>query len=256
MESQLTLEEALGRVEAIADSAAKAIASTTKELKAVRTAAHTGKLRDLQRSLANVVQSADALRDVVKELGESWHFDERRYFESGQYTAELIETARNLGVRVLQDDDRVLSYPCIVRVIASESAVDIDRKRLRAIRPSVLAAELRKQQERTPRFKAEHFLETLYRAYRLKLAENGLEPGATVRLADIYELLTLGPGAKDYTKPEFARDLYLLDRSGTETTRSGHRVSLPAATGTKGSGVLTTVTVDGEMKLYYGLAFR
>ncbi len=68
-------------------------------------------------------------------------------------------------------------------------------------------------------------------------------PGATVKLASVYSVLTLLPGAsRDYTRPEFARDLYLLDQSGVTVTKNGRVLSLPASALTRGSGVLTTVT--------------
>src|SRR5205814_1928676 len=104
-------------------------------------------------------------------------------------------------------------------------------------------------------FAPERFLETLLRAYRLVLAETRREAGAVVRIVDVYRVLTLFPGTS-YTKQEFARDLYLLDESGTTRTRDGFTVSFAAATGTKGASSLTAVTQAGDVKPYYGIAFR
>ena len=64
------------------------------------------------------------------------------------------------------------------------------------------------------------------------------------------------PGAaRDYTRQEFARDMYLLDQSGLVSVKDGLRMSLPASALTRGDGVLTTVTRAGQPEVYAGVAF-
>ena len=83
-----------------------------------------------------------------------------------------------------------------------------------------------------------------------------LRPGAPAKLVDVHKVLTLLPGAaRDYTRQEFARDLYLLDQAGVVDARDGRRMSLPASALTRGGGVLTTVARSGQTKVYAGLAF-
>jgi hypothetical protein len=78
-----------------------------------------------------------------------------------------------------------------------------------------------------------------------------------VLLADVYQAFTLQPGAQnEYSSADFARDIFLLDRSGLSTTRSGARLSLPASTGTRSArNTFTFVAPDGEVVTYYGLQF-
>jgi hypothetical protein len=73
----------------------------------------------------------------------------------------------------------------------------------------------------------------------------------------VYELLTLLPGqAREYSGHEFARDIYLLDRSGLTETRDGFVVSFPASTGTKSAGGrITAITENGQERRYWGIAF-
>jgi hypothetical protein len=65
------------------------------------------------------------------------------------------------------------------------------------------------------------------------------------------------PGqAREYSKQEFARDIYLLDRSGVTRTRRGYVVSFPASTGARSAtSTLRIVTEGGQEKVYYGIAF-
>ena len=78
-----------------------------------------------------------------------------------------------------------------------------------------------------------------------------------VRLIDVWAVLTLLPGqGREYTKQEFARDLYLLDHSGvTVALGGGRRLRWSASTGTKGAGVLTTVARGGQQQRYWGISF-
>ena len=87
-----------------------------------------------------------------------------------------------------------------------------------------------------------HLVDQLFHAIALEreIARRGPDhvgQSGTVRLLELYELLTLLPGqAREYSRQEFARDVYLLEQSGTTTTRKGHRVRFPASTGTRRSG--------------------
>ena len=160
------------------------------------------------------------------------------------------------GLSAFESDDRILSYPAIVSLSASDTAVLIDKKKDRRVRPSVLVRTLKALQAKPPKFKPEAFLETLAAAYDLVVAWRRVNPGATVKLADIYSVLTVLPGSsRDYTRQELARDLYLLDQSGVTIARDGRTLELPASALTRGSGVLRTVTRSGQEKLYAGLSF-
>jgi len=179
---------------------------------------------------------------------------------SGAYTDELVTTARHLQLAIYEQDDRLYCYPSLLRVLAAERTILIDRGRERRLRPTVVAAHLRTLQDRPPRFKPEAFLEALFRAYRALVqrhAAGKLEAAPVERLARVYELLTLLPGqAREYSSHEFARDIYLLDRSGVTETREGFVVSFPASTGTKSaSGVITAITEHGQERRYWGIAF-
>ena len=151
-----------------------------------------------------------------------------------------------------------MCYPSLVRVLPGELAIEVDRRRERRLRPSVVVELLGRAQQAGPKAKPEPFLASLLAAYDYVVAVQGKTAGAVVRLVDVYAVLTLLPGqSRDYTKPEFARDLYLLDRSGVTATGSpGRRLRWAASTGTKQAGVLTTVSLSGQQQRYWGIAFE
>jgi hypothetical protein len=253
-------EAALQRTEADADLSLKATTAVTKALKRFRSVVHDGNLRELQAALSAVEQAVDALRQQVAATAQRWDFDETSYFARGEYTRELLETAASMRVAMFEQDDRLYSYPSLVQVLAAERMVLIDRTRERRLRPSIVVEHLHALQERPPRFRPEAFLEALFNAYRILAQQHGsggLQRAAVERLAQVYELLTLLPGqSREYSRQEFARDLYLLDRSGVTRTRDGYVVSFPGSTGMKSAtGVITAITESGEERRYWGIAF-
>ena len=264
-EDQLSLERALDRTEKDAEQTLKAAASVTSALKRVRTAAHVGDLRALNSSFDAAEQALTGLRQALANARLGWDFDEEAYFSSGAYPQELLQMARQMDVRIYEQDERLYSYPSLVRVLPNDRAVLIDKTRERRLRPSVLVSHLRDLQKQPPRFRPEAFLEALYDAYSVAVdaaagrrKDDLVGVGTAVRLLDLYGLFTLMPGqAREYSRQEFARDVYLLDQSGVRTTRRGMTVSFPASTGTRGqAGAIRVITQSGQEKLYYGVAFH
>ena len=255
-----SLEAALAHAEAAAGRALDANADLAKALRRLRTSAQVGNLRDLRAMLAAVEQAAERARDEARRAASSWRLDEDAYFGSGRFSEELLATAEAAGLQLFERDERFYCYPVLVRVAPAERSVFVDRARERRIRPSVLVEHLREVQRRPPRFRPEAFLDALFRAYGHLVAKRGpdqLEAGLPVPLVDVYELMTLMPGAaREYSRQEFARDVYLLDRGGVTTTRRGYVVSFPASTGARSAGAaMRVVTESGQEKVYYGLAF-
>ena len=250
------LERALEDIERAADAAVQAATAALREAKRVKSAAATGELRALRQSLDSAVRLADMAADAARDLHDGWTFDQQAHFTSGGYTAEVLAAAREQGLSAFESDDRILSYPAIVSLSVSDTAVLIDKRKDRKVRPSVLVRTLKALQAKPPKFKPEAYLEALAAAYDLAVARSRLNAGSTVKLADIYTVLTVLPGsARDYSRQELARDLYLLDQSGLTRTKDGRELELPASALTRGSGVLRTVTRSGQEKVYAGISF-
>jgi hypothetical protein len=257
--SQL-LELALRQTEADTEASLKTAAAASSSLKRLRSVLHEGNLREVRAALDAAQQSVDALQQQAALTVRGWDFDEVSYFTSGAYARELLATAARMQLAIFEQDDRLYCYPSLLRVLPAERTIVIDRTRERRLRPSIVVAHLRALQDRPPRFRPEAFLEALFKAYRALVQRHGtgkFDTGPVERLGHVYELLTLLPGqSREYSSHEFARDIYLLDRSGITETRDGFVVSFPASTGTKSaSGTITAITEDGQERRYWGIAF-
>lgn len=250
------LEDALAEAETELASVAKTVAALAAEVKKARARAATGELRDLQKALENMGALGAAVSDGTMAATRVWRFDDEEHLASGAWRAEVLRHAQDAGVKVFEQDDRLLSYPVLVAVLPGAASIRIDKKLSRRLRPSHLVKELATLQQRKPAFKPAAFLESLAAAYDRQIALDELHQGAVVHLVDVHKTLTLLPGqSREYPPAEFARDLYLLDSSGVAATKEGRKLSLPASTTTKGGKVLRTVTRHGQAKEYAGVSF-
>ena len=254
------LEDALTKTQGDAETTLRAAAGAAAALKRCRTAARDGNLRDLRAALDAAEQAAAALQQQVAALRAGWDFDEDGYFAGGAFLREVRDTARSMGVAVYERDERLYCYPSLVRLLANDRAVLIDKTRDRRLRPSVLVAHLRDLQRRPPKFRPDAFVQSLAEVYTLLVSAQGQRARSAspvIPLLKIYDTLTILPGqSRDYSRQEFARDLYLLDQSGVVETRRGDVLHFEAGTGTRAAGAtITVVTQNGQEKRYYGIAF-
>jgi hypothetical protein len=256
VESAGRFESALSGTADGAAGALKSASALTRELRKAKAAAASGQVRELRRALDAAAELAGELSFTLQDVQASFDFDESAYLGSGEYAKELLALAADRGLAMFEEDDRLLCYPSIVRVVPGDALVEIDRRRERRLRPSTLIGLLSAAQQRPPRFRAAQFLESLATGYEHVVARLDKKPDAVVRLVDIWSVLTLLPGqAKEYTRPEFARDLYLLDQSSERVTKAGRALRWHASSGTRTAGVLTTVARTGQQQRYWGVSF-
>jgi hypothetical protein len=256
------LEEALARTEASVEAALTAANRVASSIKKFRDTVKKGNLRELPRMLEAAEQAIATLRQQFANARDSWDFDEETHLSSGSFHAELVEAARQAGVKIFERDGKIYCYPFLIDIRAKDRNLLIDKLKEGRLRPSFLAGHLRQLQNRPVRFRSEAFLESLFTAYSKMLSsqkEHDLAMGRVIKLLDIYQLLTLLPGqSREYTTEEFARDIYLLDKSGVATTRSGAVLDLvsPSTAARALRRSLKVITEEGQEKLYYGIAFK
>jgi hypothetical protein len=247
----LMLEPKLQTLEGLVDEALRIGTALTAKLRKLKRAVKIGDLRDIDKSL---VEARELAAQVQLQAGALNITVDEDYFPD-HFLQEVQEAAASAGLRITVLDGKIYCYPLLVRVRGAERSVQIGAKQERGVRPSALISELRNLQAKPRRFESQGFLNLLHRAYTYCLSGKGSE---VVSLGRIYDILTLMPGAsKDYTRDDFSRDLYLLDRSLGATTRGGHVPVLSASTGTRHGGeVFLTIGEDGEEKRYYGIKFH
>ncbi len=261
-----SFEQAFSDTEKAADSALKSASDLTKQVKALQKAAKDGNITAIKKSCQNLDSVLALLRQEVANAVRTWPYTDEEevvYLENG-YLAELRQATKEKGLDTYEQDERLISPPSVVRVLSGVRAVRVDRKKISTLRPSHLAEMLVKNSKKPPRFKADYFLESLYKAYSLVLGEQSSKQlmlnrsGPVVPLTKIYEALTLLPGVSRelMDKTDFARGIFVLETQGPLRTKKGARVSFPASTGTKsGQGNFQFVGPEGQVIRYYAIQF-
>lgn len=252
----MTFEKGFIDTERAASGAIKVVALLAGALKQLQKAAVEGDLHKIRKTSERLITMLESAKQDILNARSAWPFnpDEEEQYLRDSYSREIIEAAKLEGLQIQERDEGLVIFPSILRMLPTERAVKLNRKKVSALRPSHLIKVLKAAQAKKPKATPELFLEVLYRTYRL-LAANEL--GKTITLTSVYEALTLLPGsATNYDQTDFVRDLFLLDRSGVTRTKSGMICALPASTGTKANkGTFSFIAPDGETISYYGIRF-
>lgn len=254
------LEKALAKTETDVDATLKAANSVVSSLKRFRGVIKTGSLRELKKTIESSEQAIAALKQQFSNTKDGWNFDTENYIASKAFPDEILEMSKSLEVKIFEQDERLYCYPFLIRILPNELAVQIDKVKEKRLRPSTLVGHLKALQNKPVRFRPEMFLESLFSAYETLIRSRGKDQvgkGIVIPLLEIYRLLTLLPGqAKEYSRQEFARDVYLLDKSGVTKTKKNFVIRLPASTGTRSTtGTIRVITREGKDKPYYGISF-
>jgi len=222
-------------------------------------------IRDSLADLKEPLTALNAVADQLRETSESafdWlsvQAEDGRTFVD-RYSEEVCERAADLGVDVQVRDGQLVCFPYVIRVVPRERAVYVDRKKLVAIRPSVLAKYLADSRRRPDPNAAKKFLKAVYTVYD-ELTKGGSErrliklQRPTVQLRRIFRMMSAHPRFA-CSRADFSRDLFILEHAGLNVTPNGATMTLHASSGTKQSGYFSYIGPDGQEAKYYAVDFR
>ena len=136
------MEEAFGETETAAGVTVKAASRVLSQALALVKSAQSGNVAAIRRAGQHLDVAFSDLVECAEDACESWTFDEeqeRQFFET-RFVAELKATAAERGLTLLEREGLLMCYPSIVRALAGECAVRMDRKKVSTVRPSFLAS--------------------------------------------------------------------------------------------------------------------
>jgi len=254
-----SLENALAKTEGDATSTLRATQVLVTAVRRLRLNALLGNLGELRSAMDAAEKALAIVSQQFANTKGGWDFNEEACLLDGSFISEILATAEKMGLRVFERDDRLYCYPALIRVFPADRSVLIDKTREKRLRPTMLVAHLKELQKKPPRFRPAVFMEALYSAYKKAVASRGKDlfgTNAVIALMELYELFTLLPGqSKEYSKQEFARDIYLLHKSRIDTTKDGSKINLAAARSKLARKAITALTEEGEERYYYGISF-
>lgn len=252
----MNLDRALQEHEEQVDTLLKTANRYVGALKAWKKACQIGHIGNLQKAAAQAGELSVALPETTADTKSAWTFDVRDYLAGDVWREELQAiSAERFSLRTLAEEDgSLISSPITVRSQPLRSTLALGKVNWPAIRPKVVAAELKRLRDRTGAANSQEFVESLYGA-SVQLSSKG-DPHAKFR--DIYDLFCLTPGyKKENPLAAFGQQLYALHRSDVRATRAARRFEIEYATGSyKEKDVFTVLSEDGRPIRYFNIFFK
>lgn len=251
----MTFDEALLEHEERVDALLKSARKYESALKAWKKACREGHVANRQKQAALAADLSTTLAEPTSEASEAWDFDVRSYLESPEWRKDVQSAAlERHELRVVDDGDELISSPVVVRSQPASNRVQIGKVNWPAIRPQVVAAELKRLRDRTAAANSQEFLESLYLACKRLTRPEVM----FVKFRDVFDMFCVTPGyKKENPRAAFGQQIYALHRSGIRTTKAGIRFDIDTPSGhPKESDIFTVISEDGQMIRYYGITFR
>lgn len=251
----MALEEALQEHEERVDALLRAANKYVGTLKAWKKACQAGHVGNLQKAAALAEELGGDLPGATGEARGAWQFDTRAYLEGDEWRRELqAVAAARFSLRTLEDDDTLISSPVTVRAQPARNALALGKVNWPALRPRVVAGELKRLRDRTANANSQEFAESLFGVCQ----RLGGKDNPNARFRDIYDLFCLTPGYKKENPPAaFGQQIYALHRSDVRATRGGAKFEIEYATGNvKERDIFTVLAEDGRPVRYYNIWFK
>ena len=178
----------------------------------------------------------------------------RDYLESDAWRAELQAAAEQIGLRIIEENENLISSPVVIRAQPNSSRILLGKEAWATLRPRLTAEKLKKLRDRAAASNSQEFLEALFAASKRQSNDAYL----FTRFKDIYDQFAETPGWKKENPPAvFGQAIYALHRSDIQMTRAGRKYSIEYPSGNaKERDVFTVISEDGRAVRYFGIQFR
>lgn len=203
------------------------LAGLQKLFKAVNREMESGDIKAFNKELNTMTETADALVEALENLKDTIAgFDTKTYFESGQFTEQMLASCREKNVDVRGEFPIFEMFPYRVRVDVENQEVYLDRKKIQCMRPQKFIETVKIGQEKLNKasFNALTFVSELSDAYDLAVLKLKKRPESDIYLTSLYKFLApMSRFRKDYDQQSFAFDLARLYASEIEETKNGRK---------------------------------
>jgi len=195
------------------------LARATRSYKNIVKDSRLGNVKQLSKDIADLRDLAAALGDLSDELqSKTDNFDTQAYFESGDFTRQMIEQCRQMNVDIEGEGGTYEMFPFKIRIDAENQDIYVNRKKVHCVRPLQFAQDMKQQVEKYTKsgFNLTQFANELAAAYDLtEVVRNHKKEapryGADVFLKDIYAYLApTGKAQREYDMQQYAFDLARL----------------------------------------------
>ena len=192
--------------------------------------AASGDLKSLRKNidlLNDLLAAAQNNLENLREIADS--FDEKAYFNSGDFAKQLIACCKESGVDVTGEFPVYEMFPYRVRIDADNQDIYMNRKKIASMRPASFVSTVKAAQDKLSKvkFNVDTFEKELASGYDLALLRQDKRIGTDIYLKNIYKVLVpMSRLKREYDEQAFAYDLarlYSLYSEGHQETKDGRK---------------------------------
>ncbi|MDY6334962.1 MAG: hypothetical protein SPL56_09190 [Lachnospiraceae bacterium] len=174
----------------------------------------SGDLKDLQKTLDQYAEVIEKQKAALEELRQkAGGFDAGAYFESGDFTNQMLECCRERGIDVHGEYPVFEMFPYRIRIDAGNQDLYMDRKKVACMRPSSFADMIQTGQAKLNKafFNPASFAEELAAAYDLAALKFNRKKDGDILLGTIYKMLVpMARSRREYDQQSYAFDIARL----------------------------------------------
>lgn len=226
----MNYEELLSNFSPVEAQLKAGIKNMKKTDDAIAKNAASGDLKALRKNIEILAETLSVSQGILEELKKiAGFFDEKAYFDSGDFAGQLLECCRENGVDVTGEFPVYEMFPYRVRIDAENQDLFMNRKKVACMRPSSFVSMVKAGQDKLSKvkFNADTFEKELASGYDLALLKQGKRIGTDIYLKNIYKLLVpMSRLKREYDEQTFAYDLarlYSLYSEGHQETKDGRK---------------------------------
>ena len=191
-----------------------------------------GDLRQLARDIEDLLGHAAELSVLTENLKAATEgFDSKGYFESGEFTRQLIEACEKAGVDIKGEAGVYEMFPFKLRVDTENQDLYVNRRKFHCVRPEKFAEDMKTRVEKYTKqsFNMSLFINELAAAYDTAVKIKNYESSAPrrepdIHLVDIYKYLAPTQKARrEYSMQHYAYELSRLYSQGMEEQTKDER---------------------------------
>jgi len=114
-----SFEKACDDTERAAEAALRAATELAARARALKKAAHTGRIATIRREQEKIGEVLAALQREDFSITSCWPFsqEEEVQFLKDRYINELLQVAQEKGLSIRKQDQVLVSYPSVVKIV-------------------------------------------------------------------------------------------------------------------------------------------
>ena len=221
----------------------------------------TGDIKKLEKNTSEMQMLITELSNLSNEISQTISsFDSIGYFESGDFTRQMVEYCKQFGVDVKGESPTYEIFPFKVRIDAENQDLYVNRKKVSCQRPLHFTREIKNNVEKYTKsgFNLERFIQELAAAYDLsETVRNSKSPSPRLEtdmaLKDLYAYMAPTQKARrDYDLQNFAYDLsrlYASYSSGLKEAKDGRKFEFGS---TRQTGKLIRIIDSNGVERFLG----